>query len=70
MIKNAVKSPYAKLQPMQPLQGRWTGGLWKERFDTCAETTVPHIQHLFEAAEIFHVVENFPDCGPALRRLL
>lgn len=59
MIKNAVKSPYAKLQPMQPLQGRWTGGLWKERFDTCAETTVPHIQHLFESADVFHVVENF-----------
>lgn len=59
MIQNAVKSPHAALQPMQPLQGRWTGGLWKERFDTCAEVTVPHIEHLFAEPDIFHVVENF-----------
>lgn len=37
----------------------WTGGLYKERFDTCALVTVPHLQDMFEREEISHVLENF-----------
>ena len=59
MIQNAVKSPYAAVKPIHPLQNRWTGGLWKERFDTCKTVTIPHIRQLFEDENGFHVVENF-----------
>ena len=59
MIQNEIKSPYAAVRPMHPLQNRWTGGLWKERFDTCKNVTIPHIRVLFEDENVFHVVENF-----------
>lgn len=59
MIQNEIKSPYAAVRPMHPLQNRWTGGLWKERFDTCKNVTIPHIRGLFEDENVFHVVENF-----------
>ena len=41
----------------------WTGGLWKERFDTCAAATVPQLQHMFDSKDISHVVENFKICA-------
>ena len=59
MEKCQVKSPYAAAKPMEPLQNHWTGGLWKERYDTCAQETVEFIRSLFEDPKIFHVVENF-----------
>ncbi|MGI6107024.1 MAG: glycoside hydrolase family 127 protein [Lachnospiraceae bacterium] len=38
---------------------QWTGGFYKERFDVNAETTVGHLQRMFESPEISHVLENF-----------
>ncbi|MBQ4086258.1 MAG: glycoside hydrolase family 127 protein [Clostridia bacterium] len=59
MIADTSRSPFAKASsvPFQNLE--WTGGLYKERFDTVAAVTVPHLQRMFEDKEISHVVENF-----------
>ena len=35
------------------------GGLYKERFDTCTASMVPHLQKMFESRDISHVLENF-----------
>ena len=42
---------------------KWTGGPWKERFDTCANSTVPQLKHMFDSKDISHVVENFKICA-------
>lgn len=59
MITDTRKSPYAKVASIPYADIEWTGGLYKERFDTCAETTVAHLQRMFESKDISHVVENF-----------
>ncbi len=59
MIADTARSPYAKLSGVPFKDVRWTGGLYKERFDTMAQRTVPHLQKMFESADISHVVENF-----------
>lgn len=59
MIADTSRSPYAKAYAIPYLDVNWTGGLYKERFDTVASVTVPHLQRMFEASDISHVVENF-----------
>lgn len=59
MLTDTKKSPYARLYSLPCEDISWTGGIYKERFDTCAEVTVPHLQKMFESADISHVVENF-----------
>ena len=59
MIADTARSPYAKLAGVPFCDVHWTGGLYKERFDTVAAVTVPHLQHMFEEKDISHVVENF-----------
>lgn len=59
MITDTRKSPFAKVASIPYSDVQWTGGLYKERFDTCASVTVGHLQHMFESSEISHVVENF-----------
>lgn len=59
MIIDTRKSPYAKVSSLPYTDVEWTGGLYKERFDTCSDVTVGHLQHMFESKEISHVVENF-----------
>ncbi len=59
MITDTRRSPYAKVSSIPYADIEWTGGLYKERFDTCAETTVAHLQRMFESKDISHVVENF-----------
>lgn len=63
MLTDTRKSVNAKVHPVDGLDVEWTGGLWKERFDTCAESTVPQLQHMFESKDISHVVENFKICA-------
>lgn len=63
MLTDTRKSPNAKVYPVDGLDVEWTKGLWKERFDTCAATTVPQLQHMFESKDISHVVENFKICA-------
>ena len=59
MLTDVSRSPYARANGIPYQDIRWTGGLYKERFDTCAQVTVSHLQHMFESPDISHVVENF-----------
>ncbi|MFQ9509802.1 MAG: glycoside hydrolase family 127 protein [Lachnospiraceae bacterium] len=63
MLTDTRKSPFAKLAPIKINDIKWTKGLWKERFDTCATSTVPQLQHMFERKDISHVLENFRICA-------
>ncbi len=63
MLTDTRKSVNAKVHPVDGLDVEWTGGLWKERSDTCARETVPQLQHMFESKDISHVVENFRICA-------
>ena len=62
MLTDTRKSPNARLQGLPFSDVEWTHGLYKERFDTCAGSTVPHLQNMFERREISHVLENFKMC--------
>ena len=59
MLTDTRKSPNARLQGIPFSDVEWTHGLYKERFDTCAGSTVPHLQNMFERREVSHVLENF-----------
>lgn len=63
MLTDTRNSVNAKVHPVDGLDVEWTGGLWKERFDTCAASTVPQLQHMFESKDISHVLENFRICA-------
>ena len=63
MLTNTEKSPFAKVHALDGMKVTWTGGLWKERFDTCVSSTVPQLKHMFDSKEISHVVENFKICA-------
>ena len=63
MLTDTRKSPNARLQGIPFSDVEWTHGLYKERFDTCAGSTVPHLQNMFERREVSHVLENFRNCG-------
>ena len=55
MLTDTTKSPYAKVHALDGMKVKWTGGLWKERFDTCANSTVPQLKHMFDSKDISHV---------------
>lgn len=59
MVADTTHSPGARVYGLPFCAVRWTGGLYKERFDTCMKSTVPHLQKMFESKDISHVVENF-----------
>lgn len=59
MITDTSRSPYAKAAAIPYENVEWTGGLYRERFDTVAAVTVPHLQRMFEEKDVSHVVENF-----------
>ncbi|MDC7286945.1 glycoside hydrolase family 127 protein [Blautia schinkii] len=60
MLIDTSKSAHAKVSPIPVQDIDWDAGFWKERFDTCADVTVPHIRKMFEDdSPVFHVVENF-----------
>ena len=59
MLTDTSRSPYARANGIPYQDVRWTSGLYKERFDTCAQVTVSHLQHMFVCKDISHVVENF-----------
>lgn len=63
MLTDTKNSKFAKVHPIDGKDVEWTGGLWKERFDTCADSTVPQLQRMFESKEISHVLENFKICA-------
>jgi len=59
MIADTSRSPWAKAWSISFADVEWAGGLYRERFDTVAAVTVPHLQRMFEEKDISHVVENF-----------
>lgn len=60
MLINTEKSRFAKVRPVAAGDVEWTGGFMRERFELCAQVTVPHIRSLFEEGEnSLHVVGNF-----------
>ena len=63
MLTDTRKSPYAKVAPLSHKNVKWTEGFWKDASDKCHEKTVPHLQKMFEAPEISHVLENFRICA-------
>lgn len=63
MLTDTRKSKYAKVSAPEYNDVKWTGGFWKETVDACANGMVPHLQEMFEAKDISHVVENFRICA-------
>lgn len=63
MLTDTKKSLHAKVHPVDGMAVEWTDGLWKERFDTCANSTIPQLQNMFEDKDISHVLENFRICA-------
>ncbi|MFV0465465.1 MAG: glycoside hydrolase family 127 protein [Lachnospiraceae bacterium] len=63
MLTNTLNSPNTNLCAPDFRQVTWTTGFWKEVNENCANKTVPHLQKMFEAADISHVVENFRICA-------
>ena len=59
MLTDTSRSPYARLSAIPCRDISWTKGLYRERFETVAAVTVPHLQRMFEEKDISHVVENF-----------
>ena len=59
MLTDTTNSPFAKVKGLSFDAVEWTGGLYQERFRTCADSTVPHLQRMFESKDISHVLENF-----------
>lgn len=62
MLTDTRKSKYAKAFAPEAGDVSWTGGFWKAAVDSCARDMIPQLQHMFEAPEISHVVENFRIC--------
>lgn len=62
MLADTRQSQYAQVYAPGALDVAWTGGFWKDTVDACASNMVPQLQHMFEAADISHVVENFRIC--------
>lgn len=62
MLTDTHKSKYAKVYSPAAGDVAWTSGFWKDTVEACATNMVPQLQHMFEAPEISHVVENFRIC--------
>ena len=60
MLMDTNNSRFAKVFDLPQQDVRWDAGFWKNRFDTCADVTIPHILSVFDdAGSFFHQVENF-----------
>lgn len=63
MLTDTSKSRFAKVTPIGSECMEWTDGFWKDAVDKCNNVTVPHLQKMFEAEDISHVLENFRICA-------
>ncbi|WP_313578265.1 glycoside hydrolase family 127 protein [Lacrimispora sp.] len=59
MLTDLISSPFARVCGLPFRAVKWTDGLYKERLDTCMNSTVPHLRKMFESKDISHVTENF-----------
>lgn len=53
------ESPYACVQPLDWAEVRWTRGFWAERFQVCAQRTVPHLWSVMGETRATHYLQNF-----------
>lgn len=63
MLTDTRKSPFTKVTPLPWDAVVWTGGLWEKVTTTCTTAVVPHIEKIFNDANVSHVVENFLICA-------
>ena len=63
MLTDTHNSPYAKVSPLPCGSARWTKGFWADAEESNTKNTVPHLQQMFEAKDISHVLENFRICA-------
>lgn len=42
-----------------PVEAEWTGGFWKERWETCRDRMVPHMWSVLADKDISHCWQNF-----------
>jgi len=61
--KGLTNSPYAKVHPLSFQDVSWTHGFWYDVVKNNGEQTVPHLNSMFEAKDISHVIENFRICA-------
>ena len=70
-ITNNLRSPHMKLKSIDVNSAQWTSGLWAERFDICAHSTVQHLWHEMEGVHYANFqravgdlpIENFRGAG-------
>lgn len=63
MLTDTTRSPYARAYPLPWDAVSFTGGLWAETAEVCANATVPQLKRMFDDKDISHVVENFKICA-------
>lgn len=63
MLTYTKNSPYAKVSPLPWNAVDWTCGFWADAVTSNTENTIPHLQKMFEAKDISHVLENFRICA-------
>jgi len=60
MIVDTKNSPFSKVYSLPLGSLRLKEGFWLDRFNTCADRTIPHILSVFaDKDSFFHQVENF-----------
>ncbi len=58
-LVNTTHSKYAKLSGVPMDAVHFTAGFWKERFDVCKDSMLPHLWNVYTSANISHSFENF-----------
>ncbi|MGS2739253.1 aceric acid hydrolase [Sinomicrobium sp. M5D2P17] len=58
-LVNTSESPYARLKGVGLNDVTWTGGFWKEQFETEKNNTLPYMWNLYHDAETTHAYRNF-----------
>ena len=60
MLIDTKKSPYAKVHSLPLENVHLKEGFWLDRFNDCADITIPHVLSVFDDKDsFFHQVENF-----------
>ncbi len=60
MLIDTRNSAFAQAVPLPLASIDWLDGFWKDRFNDCAQITIPHVLSIFDDRDsFFHQVENF-----------
>ena len=63
MLTNTTNSKNAKVHPLHFSAVTWKKGFWADVTESNTQNTIPHLQKMFEAKDISHVIENFKICA-------